>query len=256
MPDVDALTWMIGPPLLASFAKLLGSDVQAVEALRLYRVRFSDVGLFENEVYPGIPDLLARLRERNLRLFVATSKPHVFARRIVEHFGLGGFFEAVYGSELDNRNADKRDLLRHLVATEGFDPARAVMIGDREHDAIGARAVGMPAIGVTWGYGSREELLAAGVVRLVDRPDELDGAILDLSALNPVPLPGLARPQRPEPLGGDSGGLERPGEVLRRALDRLVGELERAPMVAERLLGPDNLEAPAPPPPGSCAAAA
>jgi phosphoglycolate phosphatase len=183
VPDADSLTWMIGPPLLASFATILGSDAQAVEALRLYRVRFSDVGLFENEVYPGIPDLLARLRARNLRLFVATSKPHVFALRIIEHFALGGFFAAVYGSELDNRNADKRDLLRHLVATEGFDPARAVMIGDREHDAIGARAVGMPAIGVTWGYGSREELTAAGVVRLVDRPDELDDAIFSLAPL-------------------------------------------------------------------------
>jgi phosphoglycolate phosphatase len=187
VPETDALTWMIGPPLLASFATLLGSDAQAVEALRLYRVRFSDVGLFENEVYPGIPDLLARLRGRDMRLFVATSKPHVFARRIVEHFGLSRFFERVYGSELDNRNADKRDLLRHLVATEGFDPAEAVMIGDREHDAIGARAVGMPAIGVTWGYGSREELLAAGVIRLVDRPDEFDEAVLTLAAVPTFP---------------------------------------------------------------------
>jgi phosphoglycolate phosphatase len=183
VPEADALTWMIGPPLLASFAKLLGDEADAAEALRLYRVRFSDVGLFENEVYPGIAELLARLRRQEMRLFVATSKPHVFATRIVEHFGLSGFFERVYGSELDNRNADKRDLLRHLVTTEDLDPATAVMIGDREHDAIGARTVGMPAIGVTWGYGSRQELLAAGVVRLVERPDELDGAIAMLSAL-------------------------------------------------------------------------
>jgi phosphoglycolate phosphatase len=178
VPDADALTWMIGPPLIASFARILGSDAQAAEALGLYRVRFSDVGLFENQVYAGIPELLSRLREREVRLFVATSKPHVFARRILEHFGLLAFFEAVYGSELDNRNADKRDLLEHLVAKEGLDPAGAVMIGDREHDAIGARSVGMRAIGVTWGYGPREELLAAGVARLVDRPDELDEAIL------------------------------------------------------------------------------
>jgi len=191
VPAADALTWMIGPPLLASFAQILGSDSEAAEALRLYRVRFSDVGLFENEVYPGIPELLARLRSRGMRLFVATSKPHVFARRIVEHFGLLGFFEVVYGSELDNRNADKRDLLRHLVTTEGFDPAGAVMIGDREHDAIGARSVGMPAIGVTWGYGSREELLAAGVVRLVDRPGDVDDAVMTLTAAT---LPQAASP--------------------------------------------------------------
>jgi phosphoglycolate phosphatase len=182
VPDQDALTWAIGPPLIASFSKLVGSEAEAAEALRLYRVRFSDVGLFENKVYPGVPEMLSRLRERRIRLFVATSKPHVFARRILEHFGLLGSFERVYGSELDNRNADKRDLLRHLVDTERLDPARTVMIGDREHDAIGAASVGMAAIGVTWGYGSRAELLAAGVVRLVDRPEELDDAVVTLTA--------------------------------------------------------------------------
>jgi len=183
VPDADALAWMIGPPLIASFTKLLGRPEDAHEALRLYRERFGVTGLFENEVYPGIPALLTRLRERDVRLFVATSKPHVYASRIVEHFDLLRYFEKLYGSELDNRNADKRDLLKHLVASEGIDPARAVMIGDREHDAIGARSVGLPAIGVTWGYGSREELLATGVARLVDRPEELEEAIVALAGV-------------------------------------------------------------------------
>jgi phosphoglycolate phosphatase len=180
VPEAEALTWMIGPPLLASFARLVG-EAQAAEALRLYRERFAPVGLFENEVYPGIPALLERLRERGVPLFVATSKPHVFARRILDHFGLSPFFEAVYGSELDNRNADKRDLLRVLIQEQALDPAATVMIGDREHDALGARANGLAAIGITWGYGSREELRAAGIACLVDRPEDLDKPILALT---------------------------------------------------------------------------
>jgi phosphoglycolate phosphatase len=188
VPDQDALTWMIGPPLIASFATLLGNEAEAAEALGLYRQRFSHVGLFENHVYPGIPELLSRLRGRGVRLFVATSKPHVYASRIIEHFELADRFEGVYGSELDNRNADKRDLLRHLVESERIDAARTVMIGDREHDAIGARSVGAASIGVTWGYGSREELLAAGVDRLIDRPADLDEAIVTLTAVA-IPRP-------------------------------------------------------------------
>jgi phosphoglycolate phosphatase len=181
VPDADALTWMIGPPLIAGFTKLLGGPEDAAEAVRLYRERFSDVGLFENEVYAGIPAVLEALQDAGLRLFVATSKPHVFARRIIEHFGLSRFFHEIYGSELDNRNADKRDLIRHILDRERFDPTRAVMIGDREHDAIGARANGIAAIGVTWGYGSRHELQDAGVVCLVDKPGDLEDPVLTMT---------------------------------------------------------------------------
>jgi phosphoglycolate phosphatase len=178
VPDADALAWMIGPPLIASFTKLLGGPEDAPEALRLYRERFGVTGLFENEVYEGIPALLRDLRERGIRLFVATSKPHVYARRILDHFDLSQFFSEIYGSELDNRNADKRDLIRHILDQERFDPAQAVMIGDREHDAIGAKANGLASIGVTWGYGSRQELLDAGVACLVDAPQDLAEPIL------------------------------------------------------------------------------
>ncbi|HZW47043.1 MAG TPA: HAD family hydrolase [Microvirga sp.] len=186
VPEADALTWMIGPPLIAGFTKLLGAE-DAPEAVRLYRERFSDVGLFENEVCRGIPAALDTLHAAGVRLFVATSKPHVFARRIVEHFGLSRYFREVYGSELDNRNADKRDLIRHIHERERFDPAAAVMIGDREHDAIGARANGIAAIGVTWGYGSRQELLDSGVARLVEKPCDLHEPILTLTGPTPRP---------------------------------------------------------------------
>jgi phosphoglycolate phosphatase len=185
VPDAEALTWMIGPPLIASFAKLLGGPEDAQEALRLYRERFSVTGLFENEVYAGIPALLQHLQEKGVRLFVATSKPHVYARRILDHFELSRFFVEIYGSELDNRNADKRDLIRYILGQERFDPAHAVMIGDREHDAIGAKANGLASIGVTWGYGTREELLAAGVSCLVDAPQALAEPILTLTAPRP-----------------------------------------------------------------------
>lgn len=185
VPEADELTWMIGPPLIAGFTKLLGSPAEVPEAVRFYRERYSDVGLFENEVYAGIPPLLHKLQEKGVRLYVATSKLHVFARRILDHFELSRFFVEIYGSELDNRNADKRDLIKHILDRERFDPARAVMIGDREHDSIGAKANGIAAIGVTWGYGSRQELLEAGAACLVDDPQGLVAAILTLMASTP-----------------------------------------------------------------------
>ena len=185
VPEADALTWMIGPPLIAGFTELLGGSDDAQDAVRFYRERYGDVGLFENEVYAGMPALLQALREKDVRLYVATSKLQVFARRILDHFELSQFFSEIYGSEPDNRNADKRDLIRHILEQERFDPARAVMIGDRKHDAIGAKANGLASIGVTWGYGSREELLDAGVAFLVDAPQGLAEPILTLTASMP-----------------------------------------------------------------------
>ncbi len=178
VPEADALTWMIGPPLIAGFTELLRGSDDAQDAVRFYRERYGDVGLFENEVYAGMPALLQDLREKDVRLYVATSKLQVFARRILDHFELSQFFSEIYGSELDNRNADKRDLIRHILEQERFDPAGAIMIGDRKHDAIGAKVNGLASIGVTWGYGSRQELLDAGVACLVDAPQDLAEPIL------------------------------------------------------------------------------
>jgi phosphoglycolate phosphatase len=191
VPEAGALTWMIGPPLIAGFTELLGGSDDAQDAVRFYRERYGDVGLFENEVYAGMPALLQALREKDVRLYVATSKLQVFARRILDHFELSRFFSEIYGSEPDNRNADKRDLIRHILEQERFDPAGAVMIGDRKHDAIGAKANRIAMIGVTWGYGSRQELLDAGAARLVDRPDALEEPILALPVSKPLPV---ARP--------------------------------------------------------------
>ncbi len=175
VPSEDELTWCIGPPLHASLKKLLGTDELADKALSLYRERFGDVGLFENQVYSGIEQALSGFARSDRRLFVATSKPVVYAKRIIDHVRLTGYFERVFGSELDGRNADKTDLLGYALTSARVDPSQAIMIGDRSHDMIGARNNGMTAIGVLYGYGSREELVDAGAHHVCATP----GTLLD-----------------------------------------------------------------------------
>ncbi|WP_407148054.1 HAD family hydrolase [Bradyrhizobium sp. ORS 86] len=170
VPSQDELTWCIGPPLRASFATLLGGEERADQAVALYRERFGDVGLFENAVYPDIAQVLARLRQGPRRMFVATSKPHVFATRIIAHFGLSGYFDHVFGSEFDGTRVNKVDLLAYALEQTGADPAQAVMIGDRSHDVIGAKRNGIRAVGVTYGYGTAEELIEAGASHLCASP--------------------------------------------------------------------------------------
>jgi phosphoglycolate phosphatase len=172
-PPEDELTWCIGPPLRASLKKLLGSDDLADKALSLYRERFADIGIFENEIYPGIEDTLSVLTGAGRRLFVATSKPHVYAERIIDHFKLRVYFERVFGSELDGRRSEKIDLLGYALQTTRVDPSQAMMIGDRSHDMIGARNNGMTAVGVLYGYGSKEELLDAGAHHICATPQRL-----------------------------------------------------------------------------------
>ena len=175
VPPEEALRGCVGPPLTETFARLLGApDEPAIaEALRLYRDRFVATGMFENAVFPGVREGLQRLRQAGHRLWVATSKPHVYARRIVAHFELGSFFAGIYGPELDLTNHDKRDLLRVLLAAERLDPRQTIMVGDRVHDVDGARANGVSAVGVLWGYGSPEELHGAAPDTLVADMDEL-----------------------------------------------------------------------------------
>jgi len=166
VPSQDELAWCIGPPLRASFVALLGGEELADRAVALYRERFGEVGLFENSLYPDIPAVLAALARSPRRLFVATSKPHVFASRIIEHFGLAGYFEHIFGSELDGSRVDKADLLAYALTQSGVDPSQALMIGDRSHDVAGARANGIDAVGVTYGYGTEAELIEAGAILL------------------------------------------------------------------------------------------
>jgi phosphoglycolate phosphatase len=170
VPSQDELTWCIGPPLRASFAMLLGGEDLTDRAVELYRERFGDVGLFENAVYPDIEQVLAQLRQVPRQMFVATSKPHVFATRIIAHFGLTGYFDHVFGSELDGTRVNKGDLLAYALEETGVDPAQALMIGDRSHDVIGAKRNGIHAVGVTYGYGTAAELIEAGASHLCASP--------------------------------------------------------------------------------------
>lgn len=166
MPEERDLLWCIGPPLPESLATLAGSPEAGAEALVHYRERFGTVGLFENAVYPGIPELLAELGGQGRRLYVATSKPLVYAERILERFGLARFFLRAFGAELDGVRGRKPDLLAYALAETGVAPSEAIMIGDRRHDVEAARAHGLASIGVLYGYGSETELREAGAGRL------------------------------------------------------------------------------------------
>ncbi len=172
-PPAADLTWCIGPPLRESFVRLLGAEDKADDALAYYRRRFASVGMFENKVYPEIPSVLEKLNSDGHRLFVATSKPHVYARPILEHFGLDHWFEAIHGSELDGARVRKPDLLSHILKTENLDAASSVMIGDRRHDVEGARATGVRAVAVTWGYGDGVELEDADPDAFCDAPSAI-----------------------------------------------------------------------------------
>lgn len=172
VPPADELIWCIGPPLRESFRTLVGERL-ADTALTRYRERFSETGLYENQVYPGIPQVLDTLCQHGVRLHIASSKPRVYVERILSHFELRAFFATVFGAELDGTRSDKSELLNHALGQVGLRPEQAVMVGDRAHDAIGARNNNMDFIGVLYGYGSAAELRGAGTQRLVDSPQSL-----------------------------------------------------------------------------------
>ncbi len=171
--DDDDLTWCIGPPLLNSFEKLVGNAEEAERALAAYRERFGAIGLYENKVYPGIQGVLETLTSDGHRLFVATSKPTVYAEPILKHFELAHYFERIFGSELDGTRADKTDLLAWVLSEADLAASDTVMIGDRLHDVAGALNNGIDVVGVLYGYGSKDELLTAGAKRLCEDPADL-----------------------------------------------------------------------------------
>lgn len=174
-PPKESLRWCIGPPLKNSLAKLLDSDDETLadKALSLYRERFGLIGLFENEVYEGIHEVLETLMKKGHALYVATSKPEIYAERIVSHFGLNLYFKNIYGSELDGTRNDKTNLISYILTNESISSSDTFMIGDREHDIIGANANGILGIGVLWGYGTKEELENSGAHACISHPQDL-----------------------------------------------------------------------------------
>jgi phosphoglycolate phosphatase len=160
-PDLSKLEHFIGPPLLQAFMATYGFDeARAWEAMGFYRERFAVTGLYENHVFDGVTPLLEELVGQGRQLFIATSKPQVYAREIARHFDFARHFNVIYGSELDGTRTHKVELIRHLLTEQGLDPAQTLMIGDRKHDLIGARENGLDAAAVGYGFGSFEELSA------------------------------------------------------------------------------------------------
>lgn len=198
-PSDARLERCIGPPLATAFSELLETRDQAAidRAVTLYRERFGEHGLYENVVYPGIDESLAALRRAGHPLFVVSSKPRVYVERIVEHFALRAHFEGLYGSELDGTRSDKVELIAWVLEVEGFGHAAPIMVGDRHHDVIGARRNGLTAVGVGWGYGSRDELGRAGADVVLDHPRELFGALTGSGAFRTAGESGHAEPGRP-----------------------------------------------------------
>ena len=174
--DEINIDWIIGPPLKASLAKILNVEadhVLAEQALMGYRERFAVKGLYENHVFEGVAETLAELKRRGYRLFVATAKPTVYAKQILEHFDLAQYFTDIYGSELNGDRTNKAELIQYILAQQQLQADQCMMVGDREHDIFGARQNGIDTIAVSYGYGSQEELEVAQPKYKIDRFNQL-----------------------------------------------------------------------------------
>jgi len=180
--EPDSLDWIIGPPLKESFRTLLHTTDEALldRAMLIYRERYQKLGLYENIVYPGIPELLAQLKEKGCQHLLATSKPRVFAEKILQHFSLASYFSVIMGSELNGQFVDKDCLIAEVLKTiPASSRSKTVMIGDRNYDVSGARANHIDVISVGYGYGTEEELRAASPNFIVQSVAELGELLLD-----------------------------------------------------------------------------
>lgn len=188
-PDADALEPFIGPPLMDSFREFCGFDEETgAKAVAYYRERYAVDGLFENEAYPGIVQMLARLQAAGCHLAVASSKPEVFVKKILERFEMLPYFEVAVGSELDGSRVRKEEVvaeaLRQLLGEDALmqdasdKKADVAMVGDRKFDVQGARMFGLTSIAVTYGYAAEGELEEAGADEIVDSVEELERALL------------------------------------------------------------------------------
>ena len=164
----------VGPPLHDSFRIFCGlTEEESVEAVRIFREYYNKTGVYENLVYPGIPEMLRQLSETGYNLAIATSKPEHMAKKVMVHFGLDRWITQIAGASLDASRNKKDQVIAYALEAFGIDAANSVMVGDREHDVIGAEAFGIPTVGVAWGYGSRQELEEAGAIAVIDAPAEL-----------------------------------------------------------------------------------
>ena len=170
--DQKKLDRFIGPPLIDMFKALYGfTDEEAKQGVEDFREYFAVKGIFENRVYDGVAELLQALQAAGKRCVLATSKPEEYAVQIMERFGLSQYFDRICGATMDETRTDKAEVIAY--AMEGLEKEKAVMVGDREHDVLGAKANGLDAIGVLYGYGSREELEQAGAMAIAETPMDI-----------------------------------------------------------------------------------
>lgn len=179
--DPARLRRFIGPPLRSAFRDFYAVDEAKLDqAVAWYREYYVPRGMYENALYPGIPDMLDALRGGGLELYIATSKPQPMAERIAAYFGIDRYFEAIVGARMDETRSEKDKVIRHLIRTRrGGRKEGLVMVGDRMYDMEGAAAAGIPAIGAAWGYGGREELTASGAAAIADSPRALCRLLLE-----------------------------------------------------------------------------
>lgn len=174
-PDLQKLECFIGPPLQDSFAEYYHmNENDILKAIDYYRERFKEKGMFENELYPGIQAMLEFLKQAGHTLIIATSKPTVFSEQILKYFAIDRYFDQVVGSNLDGTRSSKTDIIDYILNLyRDYDQNDFVMIGDRKHDLIGAHNTGIDCIGVTYGYGSIDEIKGASPTYMVGSVEEL-----------------------------------------------------------------------------------
>lgn len=176
IPSYTDMRTFVGPPLRDSFIRFGVPADQADEAIRVYRSRYIPTGMFENTPYPGIRELLEKLRAEGYTLYVATSKPEEMSVTILEKFDLAKYFHRICGASIDSSRSTKDAVIAYLLESSGA-KEDMVMVGDTKYDILGAKAHGIPAIGVGWGYGKVEEMEEAGAVGIAETMDELIGLI-------------------------------------------------------------------------------
>lgn len=172
VPDFNALRVFVGPPLHETFVKFGVPEEEAEEAIRIYRSRYLVEGKFENFPYPGIPEMLEKLKAQGHKLLVATSKPETTSVEILEHFGLAKYFDMICGATMDKSRSSKASVIAYLLEQNGRDDA-TIMVGDTAFDVIGAKVHGIPTIGVAWGYGLVEDMVSAGAAAIAQTTEEL-----------------------------------------------------------------------------------
>lgn len=172
LPTWDEMRVFVGPPLWETFEQFGIPKEQTDEAVRIFRSRYVPIGKYENTPYPGIKELLEKLQEQNVKLYVATSKPEVTAVEILEHFNLAKYFVRICGADLEKNRTSKEEVIEYLLA-DVVKPGKMLMVGDTRFDVLGAKHHNIPAVGVSWGYGKVEPMVNAGALAIVNNASEL-----------------------------------------------------------------------------------